>query len=98
MATRDCDPLVRGVVDVVRERLFDADALFPGRAHSFMGLMADYVDVAPQTWYMEAFEELEALGHIGIEANGMGFDAHARLSADGRLYVRQQRQAEQEAS
>jgi len=79
-------------VELLRERLFDADALFPSNAHSFRGLMSDYADVTPQAWYQQAFEELHALGHIGIEANGMGLDCHARLSADGRLYVRQSRE------
>lgn len=79
-------------VELLRERLFDADALFPSQAHSFMALMSDYADVIPDVWYQQAFEELDAQGHIGIEANGMGFDCHARLSADGRLFVRQSRE------
>ena len=78
-------------VDLVRERLFDADVLKPGEAHSFMELTADYAAVIPRNWYLEAFEELDAQGHIGVEANGMGFDAHATLSPDGRFYVRAQR-------
>jgi hypothetical protein len=78
-------------VEVLRERLFDADALFPGRIHSFMELMPDYADVTPTIWYRQAYEELDAQGHIGIEANTMGFDCHACLSADGRLFVRQSR-------
>jgi hypothetical protein len=48
--------------------------------------MADHADVIGDNWY---FEELEAQGHLHEQsARGNGGDAHARLSADGRLYVR----------
>ena len=78
-------------VDLLRERLFDADALFPSRVHDFKGdVLSDYVGVVPDNWWEEAREELEAQGHLGVDGSGFGAPA-ARLSADGRLYVRQRR-------
>ena len=84
-------PTFDELVDILRERLFDADALKPSDAHSFKEPMADYADVVGDNFYFDAFAELDSLGHIGVEANGMGNDAHARLSADGRFVVRQER-------
>ena len=52
-------------------------------------LMSDHADVIADGWYWEAFEELDAQGHLNpasVKANAG--DAHARLSADGRLYLR----------
>ena len=92
MATPEPIPTDDELIDILRERLYDADALKPGVAHSFMELMADYAHVLGDNWYLNAFDELDAQGHIGVEANGMGFDANARLSADGRLYVRRLRE------
>ena len=80
-------------VDELRESMFDADALFPSRVHDFKKhLLPDYVDRVPETWWEEAREELEAQGHLGIDGSGFGAPA-ARLSADGRLYVRDERAA-----
>ena len=43
----------------------------------------------PDNWYREAFEELEAQGHLHPASHiEMGGNACARLSADGRLYLR----------
>jgi hypothetical protein len=79
-------------VYLLRERLFDADTLFPSRAHSFKeDLLPDYVGVVPDNWWEEAREELEAQGHLGVDASGFGSPA-ARLSADGRLHVRESRE------
>ncbi len=77
------------LVDLLRVRLRDADALSPGHLHSFKELMSDHADVIADGWYWEAFEELDAqrqLDPASVKANGG--DAHARLSADGRLYLR----------
>lgn len=78
-------------VDLLRERLFDADALFPSRVHGFKEhVLPDCVGVVPENWWEEAREELEAQGHLGVDGSGFGAPA-ARLSADGRLYAREER-------
>lgn len=78
-------------VDLVRERMFDADALFTSRVHSFQeDLLPDYVGVVPDNWWEDALQELCAQGHIGIDASTFGGQA-ARLSADGKFFVRQAR-------
>ena len=79
-------------VDLLRERIFYADGLKPSELHSFKELMADYADVTPTVWYYDAFDELDAQGHLDrhVSAKGNAHDAHARLSADGRLYLRMQ--------
>jgi hypothetical protein len=79
-------------VDLLRERMFDADALFPSRVHGLKEhLLPDYVGVVPDTWWEEAHEELEAQGHLGVDGSGFGAPA-ARLSADGRFHVRSERE------
>lgn len=79
------------LVDLLRVRIRDADALNASELHSFKTLMADHADVIADNWYWEAFEELEAQGHLHHASTlGNGGDAHARLSADGRLYLRTQ--------
>jgi hypothetical protein len=78
-------------VDLLRERMFDADALFPSRVHDVKThLLPDYVGVVPDNWWEEAREELDAQGHLGVDGSGFGAPA-ARLSADGRLSVREGR-------
>jgi hypothetical protein len=76
-------------VDLLRRRLFDADALDPSKLHEFRELMSDYSAVTPDGWYDDAFEELQAQGHLH-QASGraMGGSVFGRLSADGRLYIR----------
>jgi len=38
-------------VDVMRERMFDADALFPSRLHDLKDhLLPEYVGVVPENW------------------------------------------------
>jgi hypothetical protein len=79
------------LVDLLRLRLRDADAIKPSELNSFKELMADQAHVIPDNWYWEAFEELEAQGHLNpASGKANGGDAHARLSADGRLYLRSQ--------
>lgn len=92
MATTET-PSFYDLVDELRELLFDADAERPGEIHSFMQTMRHRSTSLDQTFYLDAFEHLNMLGHIGVEANGMGFDANARLSAVGKDFVRQQREA-----
>ena len=74
-------------VHLVRERMEHADALFPSRIHSFQKDLVPHVEHAPTTWYDEAYEELDAQGHLGLKAPSFG-DVAARLSADGRHYLR----------
>jgi hypothetical protein len=75
-------------VDLLRERIFDADALDRSKLHEFKELMSDYAAVTPDGWYDDAFEELQAQGHLH-EVSGATFGGpFGRLSADGRLYVR----------
>jgi hypothetical protein len=66
------------------------DALEPVNAHEFRDVMADHADVIADQWYLDAFDELTAEGHLDTAASGksIGFNAHGRLSADGRLYLR----------
>jgi hypothetical protein len=78
-------------VDVLRERIGAADAIKGSHElHSFRELMADYADVTPRQWYWEAFEELDAEGHLSPTSRvANGGDANGRLSAEGRLYLRE---------
>jgi hypothetical protein len=81
-------------VDVLRQRVFDYEAVHDdGTVPDFDELMSDHAD-APEAWPVQAYEELLAQGHLNPKASGMtmGPKAHGLLSADGRLYVRQQRQ------
>jgi hypothetical protein len=77
-------------VDVLRIRLGHADAIKgSGDLHSFKTLMDEWKDVTPPQWYWEAFDELDAQGHLhdqSIKQNGG--DAIGRLSADGREHLR----------
>jgi hypothetical protein len=78
-------------VDVLRDAFFNADALFTSRVHSFKeDLLPDLVGVVPDGWWDDALDELGAQGHIGVDGSCFGSPA-ARLSADGRLYVRAER-------
>jgi hypothetical protein len=80
-------------VDLLRIRLGAADALSISEAHGFKTLMADYAEVTPDNWWWDAFDELEAQGHLDPRASGKTFgvgNVHARLSADGRLCLRTQ--------
>jgi hypothetical protein len=77
------------LLDLLRVRLGDADAIEPSRIHSFKGLMADHAEVIGEQWYWHAFEELETQGHLHpASPKEFGGEACGRLSADGRLYLR----------
>lgn len=78
---------------MLRERLFDHEAVHGDGIPNFDELMSDYADVAPEAWPVQAYEELLAQGHLNPKVSGMtmGPKAHGLLSADGRYYVRQQR-------
>lgn len=86
METLDFDQFV----DLLRERIGAADAIKDGsELHSFKELMADYDEGTPSQWYWDALEELEAQGHLHAASTVFnGGDAGARLSADGRLFLR----------
>jgi hypothetical protein len=81
-------PKFEEFVDQLRIRLDMADELSPSELHSFKTLMSDWEPV-PETWYWNAFEELEAQGHLEPASSKVFGDAAARLSADGRLYIRE---------
>ena len=76
-------------VDLLRGRIGAADAVEGSHElHSFRELMSDLADVTPHRWYQEAFEALDAQGHLSPTSRVVkGGDAMGRLSADGRLYL-----------
>ena len=76
-------------MDLLRERLGYADAINTSGLHSFRELMKDRADVIPDNWYQEAFDELGAQGHLDRASTKVFGDAVGRLSADGRLYLRE---------
>ena len=78
------------LVDLLRVRLRDADAIAPSELHSFKTLMSDHAEVIPDQWYQQAFDELEAQGHLDRASSKVMGDAAGRLSADGLLYLRSQ--------
>jgi hypothetical protein len=51
-------------VDVLRERLGAKDALVPSELHDVHELMSDYAGRVGDNWYENAFDELEAQGHL----------------------------------
>jgi hypothetical protein len=88
MAAEDI-PSFDELVDLLRERLGLRDALSTSELHSFKEVMKDKADVIADGWYWEAFDELEAQGHLDPASGRSGAgDAHGRLSADGRFYLR----------
>lgn len=51
--------------------------------------MRDQAEHIPDNWYWEAFDELEAQRHLDpVSHRGNGGNAYGRLSADGRFYLR----------
>ena len=82
------------LVDLLRVRLGDADALEASAVHSFKELMSDQAETLPDQWYWNAFEELEAQGHLDPASHKVfGLDARGRLSAEGRWYLRSEDEA-----
>jgi len=79
-------------IDILRERVRAAEVLDDSAIPSFKELMSDYADRLPDNWYWEALEELQALGHVNenVSHKENGGNACARLSADGRAYLRSQ--------
>ena len=77
------------LVDLLRVRLRDADAINLSELHSFKTLMADHADVIGDGWYWDAFADLEAQGHLDeASTRGNGGDAIGRLSGEGRWFLR----------
>lgn len=77
------------LVDLLRVRLGDADALNDSAIHSFTELMRDKGEHIPDRWYWNALEELEAQGHLDPASHKVsGGDACGRPSAEGRWYLR----------
>jgi hypothetical protein len=69
-------------VDELRRRLGAADALKPSELHDFRELMSDYADKVGDNWYSDAFDELEAQGHLDpASGKTMGPTVFGRLSA-----------------
>ncbi len=87
--TDDGPPGFDDLVNLLRIRLGDADVLNSSEIHSFEELMRDQAERIPDQWYWEAFEALEAQGHLDPASHKeMGGNACGRLSADGRAYLR----------
>ena len=81
------DPTFDEFVDLLRRRLGDADVVLPSELHSFKQLMEDVFPAIPAPWYADAYNELDAQGHLDARSSlGDGGDAFAQLSADGWLY------------
>jgi hypothetical protein len=58
--------------------------------------MSDYAGTVGENWYSDAFDELEAQGHLDpASGKAMGPTMHGRLSADGRAYLRWQDEPEE---
>ena len=84
-------PSFNELLDLLRIRLRDADALNVSQLHSFRELMRHEAesDLIADGWHWEAFEELELLGHLDPASHrALGGDAYGRLSADGREHLR----------
>jgi hypothetical protein len=78
-------------VDVLRERLGTADALNRSELHDVHELMNDYAGRVGENWFEDAFDELDAQGHLDPASDKtMGPTMGGRLSADGRAYLRWQ--------
>ena len=75
-------------VDLLRVRIGLADAVNPSEFHSFRTLMDDHKDQLPEEWYWEAFDDLDAQGHLQPgSSRSTGGDASGRLSSEGRMCV-----------
>jgi len=60
---RKIPPSFDELIDLLRVRLGDADALDNSAIHSFTELMRDQAHL-PDQWYWNAIEELETQGHL----------------------------------
>ena len=72
-------PSFNELLDLLRIRLRDADALNVSQLHSFRELMRDEAesDLIADGWHWEAFEELELLGHLDPASHrALGGDAY----------------------
>lgn len=67
-----------------------ADDLKPDEFHDFKEMTRDWADVAPDHWYHKAFDDLQARGHLDPGSRKVMGNAHARLSPEGREYLRMQ--------
>ena len=82
-------PTFDELLELLRVRLSLWDRLDDSGIHSFKALMEDHADVIADGWYWQAFEELEAQGHLDPASHKVsGGDACGRLSAGGRFYLR----------
>jgi hypothetical protein len=83
------DPTYDEFVVLLRQRLGDADAVLPSELHSFKDMMDDLSPAIPETWYWEAYNELDAQGHLSRNSSlEIGGDAFGRLSAEGASAMR----------
>jgi hypothetical protein len=83
------EPSFDEFVDLIRVRLGMADDVIPSELHSFKMLANEYEAAVGDQWYWRAFEELDAEGHLDpLSRKAFGGDAEARLSAEGRYYLR----------
>jgi hypothetical protein len=81
------DPTYDEFVFLLCQRLGDADVVLPSELHSFKDLMDDLSPAIPETWYRDAYNELDGQGHLSRNSTlGNGGDALGQLSADGMLY------------
>jgi hypothetical protein len=80
-------------VDDLRFAISVADSISDSEAHSFKKLASAFDYPIPGQWIWDAYTELKAQGHLDAAASGRtSGDAHGRLSADGRLYLRSMQQ------
>jgi len=87
-------------VEVLRERLYECEPLDGGApVPDFHELMADYDEVVPSLWPVQAWERLDTEGHLRIGVSGKAYGpkpggiVYGLLSANGEWHVRQQRRA-----
>lgn len=75
-------------IDLLRVRIGIADVVESSEIHSFKKLMADHAEAVPEGWYLGAYDELAARGHLAPVSHRANLgDASGRLSADGRWYL-----------
>ena len=78
----------RGIFPIVYLNRIHLDRRFPVNRRIALRLFLPHA-VIPDNWYWEAFDELEAQGHLDPASSKLnGGDAAARLSANGRYFLR----------